>query len=162
MTRKRPSNTTKSQERVAKLGEALAALYFLARREYSLDLTHRAIRVLQLAAYRSVPPRIDDVSQFLGCALSTASELVKRLQSKGLIVRRRSKIDERVVQLELTDRGRTALMEHTSLDPKKLSLGLSNFSANEQKELVRLMEQLSDGLSESQVFSTAHDTEIEA
>jgi DNA-binding MarR family transcriptional regulator len=148
MRQQSSSKTTRGQQRVSKLCETLAVLYFVARREYSIDLTHRAIRVLQLAAYRDDPPRIDDVARFLGCALSTASELVKRLQVKGLLVRRRSTIDERVVELGLTKKGRTALTEHTSLDPSKLELGLGLLNAADQKSLVRLIEQMTQGLCE--------------
>ena len=81
------STELEHEHRVGRLSAILARLYFDARRDYSIDLSHRAIRVLQLAAFRGDPPRIDDVARQLGCATSTASELVKRLQSKGLLVR---------------------------------------------------------------------------
>lgn len=128
------------------LEKDLALLYFVARRAYAIDLTHRAIRVLQLVAFSVEPPRIDDVARYLGCATSTASELVKRLQAKGLVVRRRSGQDERVVHLALTDVGQTALTEHTSLDPQKLESGLRSLSASDRRELVRLVSALTDAV----------------
>jgi DNA-binding MarR family transcriptional regulator len=131
---------------VGQLSAILARLYFDARRDYSIDLSHRAIRVLQLAAFGSDPPRIDHVARQLGCATSTASELVKRLQSKGLLVRRRSDKDERVVELYLTDEGETALLEHTTLDIEKLKRGLSTLSAGEQDELIRLAGKMTEGI----------------
>lgn len=130
----------------SELEDALASLYFAARREYAIDLSHRAIRVLQLVAFSEAPPRIDDVARFLGCAASTASELVKRLQNRGLVVRRRSDRDERVVRLELTDAGQAALTEHTSLDPTKLEVGLGSLPGSDQRELVRLVGALSEAL----------------
>ena len=147
MKQKRRSHSENLQ-RVERLSAVLATLYFVARREYSTDLTHRAVRVLQLAAYRDDPPRIEDVANYLGCALSTASELVKRLQKKGLVVRQRSATDERVVQLELTDEGRQALVEHTSLDPNKLELGFGTLSVGEQKEIIRLVEEMTRRVKE--------------
>ena len=116
------------------------------RREYAIDLSHRAIRVLQFVAFRQDPPRIDDVTAFLGCAPSTASELVKRLQKRGLVVRHRSASDERVVHIELTEAGWTALTEHTSVDPAKLESGLETLSVKEQKELIRLIGALTQRL----------------
>ncbi|MDP6706966.1 MAG: MarR family winged helix-turn-helix transcriptional regulator [Alphaproteobacteria bacterium] len=132
--------------RAAELGDALASLYFVARPNYAIDLSHRAIRVLQLVALRDAPPRIDDVARFLGCAPSTASELVKRLQKKDLVVRRRSDSDERVVEIELTEAGRTALTEHTSLDPAKLEKGLGALPVEDQRLLIHLIATLVEGL----------------
>lgn len=125
----------------------LATLYFAARREYAIDLSHRAIRVLQLVAFSKEAPRIGDVARFLGCATGTASELVKRLQGKGLIARRRSDPDERVVRLELTDAGRSALTEHTSLKPDELANGLDALPTSDQRELVRLVAALTEAVS---------------
>ena len=142
-TPKRP----KPRQRVSQLSAVLARLYYEARRDYSIDLSHRAIRVLQLTAYRADPPRIDDVATQLDCAISTASELVKRLQSKGLLERRRSKFDERVVELYLTDKGDAVLQEHTTLDSAKLALGLSALPARKQDELIRLARELAQEIS---------------
>ena len=146
MSQSAASTEVKYEHRVGRLSAILARLYFDARQDYSIDLSHRAIRVLQLAAFGSDPPRIDDVATQLGCATSTASELVKRLQSKGLLVRRRSERDERVVQLYLTDEGKAALLEHTTLDMEKLKSGLSVLSAREQDELIRLAGKLTEGI----------------
>ena len=93
----------------ARLGDALARLYYAARREYRIDLTHRAIRVLQFISHHSEPPRLDEVRQYLGCAPSTASELIKRLQKKGLLIRARAATDERAIAIEASRSGRGAV-----------------------------------------------------
>ncbi len=142
----KPSNG-KQQDRVADLSDLLASLYYEARREYQIDLSHRAIRLLQLIAYASTPPRIDDIAKFMGCAASTASEHIKRLEKKGLLARQRSDHDERVVRVKLTEEGRTALVEHTSLDPEKLGKGLSALPVREQRELLRLLRAMTDRLT---------------
>ena len=142
----RPRSGADGKRRAGEFADVLAALYFAARRDYEIDLSHRAVRVLQLVAFSEAPPRIDDVARFLDCAASTASELVKRLQGKGLIARRRSDADERVVCLALTDAGRSALAEHTSLDPVKLRAGLRSLPASDQEALVRLLGELTRGL----------------
>ena len=135
----RTAVNTKQKERVAELGDLLASLYYEARREYQTDLSHRAIRLLQFIAYSRAAPRVDDIAKFMGCATSTASEHIKRLQNKGLLVRYRSHDDERVVRVKLTEGGRSALVEHTSLDPEKLDKGLRGLPVREQAELIRLL-----------------------
>ena len=133
----------------ARLGDALAKLYYVARREYRIDLTHRAIRVLQFISYRAEPPRLDDVREYLGCAPSTASELVKRLQNKGLLLRTRSTSDERAIAIELTDAGRETVAEHTSLNPKKLKAGISALTADERSALVQSLETVTRTLDQA-------------
>ncbi len=128
--------TPRESERLSGL---LAALYYVARREYGSDLTHRAIRVLQFIARHETAPRIDDVARHLGSAASTTSELVKRLATRGLVSRRRCEDDERVVRLALTAAGSTALREHTTLDPEKLARGLAALDGAERGELMRLL-----------------------
>lgn len=134
-----PDNPDRLADR---LNAALSMVYFAARREYRMDLSHRAIRVLQMIALQDRAPKVDDVAQFLGCAASTASELIKRLQKKSLVVRGRSESDERVVEIRLTAAGRAALAEHTSLDPNRLRAGLEGLPGDERERLVRLAETL--------------------
>ena len=69
------------------------------------------------------------VADFLGCAANTASELVSRMASKGLIEKRRSDSDERFVNLCLTDAGRLALEEHVGLDVPNLAQALARCDA---------------------------------
>lgn len=134
--------------RVARLGAALTRLHYAARRTYSTDLSHQSIRVLQLLAMSATPPRVDDVARHLGAAASTASELLKRLQRKGLAERRRSAADERVVEVRLTEAGRAALDEHTSMDPAKLATLLGRLPEAEQATLTALVEGLTDACAQ--------------
>ena len=130
-----------------RLGDALATLYYVARREYRIDLTHRQIRVLQFIDQRPEPPRLDEVRAYLGCAPSTASELIKRLQKKGLLIRARAADDERAIAIGLTDTGRETVAEHTSLDPEKLKRGIATLTTEEQSVLVQSLEAVTDALS---------------
>ena len=141
---KNPGTVGQPGRRARLLCESLSALYFAARRDYDIDLTHRAIRVLQFVAFREDAPRIDDVARFLGCAPSTASELLKRLQTKGLLLRTRSKSDERVVRLTLTPAGQEALVQHTSLDPGKIQSALGALPAGDQETLLGLMQAITE------------------
>ena len=134
-----PETNPEAQRHGEKLAKLLASLYYEARRDYGFDLTHRAIRVLQFISFAKQTPCIDEVARFLGSAASTASELMTRMQKKGFVRRRRAEDDERVVRLELTDSGREALAEHTSVDPERLARGLRSLTPREQDELTRIL-----------------------
>ena len=92
---------------------------------------------------------IDDIARHMDCATSTASEHIKRLQNKGLLARFRPDDDERVVRVRLTDEGRAALVEHTSLDPGKLGESLSGMPVRDQRDLIRLLESMTRRLTET-------------
>ena len=68
---------TKPKERLSRLSDLLASLYYEGRREYGTDLSHRAIRLLQRVAYSDPPPRIDDIAKFMDCAASTVRSFWK-------------------------------------------------------------------------------------
>lgn len=130
--------------------EALATLLtdisYFARQPYDFDLTHQSIRALQFIHRAKAPPRIDEIAGLLGTAASTASELAKRLERKGLLTRTRSKTDERVVEIRLTSAGETALANHTATDRAKLATALARLPQSEQQALLDALQTLSDGL----------------
>lgn len=129
-------------DRVDRLNDALTRIYYAAKRGYGADLSHRAIRVLQLTAMAAAAPCVHDVARGLGMAVSSASELLKRMERKGLIERRRMSSDERVVEISLTPAGEAALTEHTTLDPAKLAAALADLTPAEQETLTALVERL--------------------
>jgi MarR family transcriptional regulator, organic hydroperoxide resistance regulator len=67
----------------------------------------------------------------------TLTPLLKRLESAGLVVRRRDEKDERRVLIELTDEG-WALRERVAHVPKELFASLA-FSPSEATQLRRLL-----------------------
>ncbi len=52
------------------------------------------------------PASIGMITQKVGTAQSTTSDMVHRLMKAGLVQKKRSKTDERVVMVELSDEGR--------------------------------------------------------
>ncbi len=129
-------------DRVNRVHDALVRLNFIARRGYGEDLSHRAVRVLQLTAMTAPPPCVHDVARGLGMAVSSASELLKRMERKGLIERRRMSSDERVVEISLTPAGNAALAEHTTLDQEKLADALTDLTPAERETLTALLERV--------------------
>lgn len=129
-----------------KLANLLVDINFFARQPYVFDLSHQAIRALQFVHRADAPPRIDQIAGLLGTAASTASELAKRMERKGLVTRRRSKADERVVEVRMTEAGLAALANHTSVDLGKLESALAALPPDERAGLVASMEALLQAL----------------
>ncbi|HEK9102485.1 MarR family transcriptional regulator [Bacillus pfraonensis] len=107
-------------------------IYYHLRYEYEGNLSHQAIRILQII-FRETEPTIGKVASELGLSHNTASEHVKRLIQKRFVIKERNKHDERVVNLALTTEGKEVLTKHTLLDEEKLKVLESQFSKEEQQ-----------------------------
>ena len=107
-------------------------IYYHLRYEYEDNLSHQAIRILQIIS-RETETTIGKIASELGLSHNTASEHVKRLIQKGFVIKERNKQDERVVNLALTTEGKEALAKHTLLDEEKLKVLESQFSKEEQQ-----------------------------
>ena len=83
------------------------------------------------------PPSVGQLGERLRLDSGTLTPLLKRLESAGLVVRRRDVSDERRVLIELTDEG-WALRERVAHVPKELFASL-DFSPNEATQLRRLL-----------------------
>ena len=69
--------------------------------EYELTMSQfKTLTLLQ-----SGPKRMGDISRYLGISLSSATNLVSRLESKALVQREHDLSDRRVVTCELTEEG---------------------------------------------------------
>jgi len=83
-----------------------------------LGLTHPQYLVM-LALWEHSPRQLSDLAAALALEPATASPLVKRLESEGLISRQRSAQDERRLEIALTDAGR-ALRERAVDVPRQV------------------------------------------
>ena len=91
-----------------------------------LDLTYPQYLVMRLLWQRGTLA-VGEIGEVLGLDYGTLSPLLKRLQSAGLIERRRRSDDERSVEIALTPEGR--VLEARARDiPEKLecALGLND------------------------------------
>jgi DNA-binding MarR family transcriptional regulator len=68
-------------------------------------LTHPQYLVM-LALWESSPRSVKDLCVALRAEAATLSPLLKRLEAIGYVTRRRSTADERLLTVELTDKGR--------------------------------------------------------
>ena len=83
------------------------------------------------------PLSVGELGERLRLDSGTLTPLLKRLESAGLVVRRRDAKDERRVLIELTDEG-WALRERVAHVPEELFASLS-FSRKEAQQLRRLL-----------------------
>jgi DNA-binding MarR family transcriptional regulator len=101
-----------------------------------LGLTHPQYLVM-LALWEHSPRSVKEIGSALQLDPATLSPLLKRLETAGYIRRERSTVDERVLDITLTDAGRRLREQAESIPPEIVSnLGMS------VDELVRLRETL--------------------
>lgn len=115
----------------------------MERRVQSLDLT-----ALQWGPLLLVAQGKGDTAAALARALDTdtgaVTRMLDRLERKGLIKRRRSTHDRRLVHLELTEDGRHAIGLVPFAIAEVLNLHLAGFSEREVRQLKRFLSRMVD------------------
>ena len=91
---------------------------------------------------------IGGIAEVLALESSTVTPLVKRLEQAGLVTRQRSREDERLVQVSLTDAGRARLTDSNCLNVALLQR--SGMTFPEINALNRELQALRDLLVDSQ------------
>ena len=85
-----------------------------------------------------------DLGKKLYLDSGTLTPVLKSLEAKGLITRRRSTEDERVLMTEITEKGE-ALKEQAAHVPQQVA-GSTNLSAEDARRLYHLLYQVLDSL----------------
>jgi DNA-binding MarR family transcriptional regulator len=85
---------------------------------------------------------VTGLADHLGLAKSSASVVLKRLATKGLVTRRRDEADERRVVVRLTDAGRAVVADDRLLDRTRLAAALRALPDGGGARLVDLLEEL--------------------
>ena len=89
-----------------------------------LQLTHPQYLVM-LALWEREPRSVKDLSDALQLEPATLSPLLKRLESTGYIERKRSRTDERALEVRLTSEGRALRAQAETIPPRIIAqLGL--------------------------------------
>ena len=90
-----------------------------------MGLTHPQYLVM-LALWADAPLSVGEIGAMLQLDSPTLSPLLKRLESAGFIIRRRSDVDERQVIVELTSQGRDLREQALGIPPAVVArLGMS-------------------------------------
>ena len=139
-----PLSAQQAGRRVARLFPELYRRYHWANRVRGGDLpvTRRALEVLQhLAA--SGPLTVGEQAEHLGLRRNSVSELLQRLEEKGLVARIRDERDERRVLVWLTEAGRDVVSRVGQvLAPDLLTRVLETLDPEERAAVVRGFELL--------------------
>jgi DNA-binding MarR family transcriptional regulator len=136
--------------RVARLFPEVYRRYHWAQRVRGADLpvTRRALEVLQhLSA--SGPLTVGEQAEHLGLRRNSVSELLQRLEAKGLVARIRDERDGRRVLVWLTDAGRDVVARVGQvLAPDLITDAMATLSAAERAIVVRGFELLAAAQAE--------------
>ncbi len=133
-----------SAKRVARLFPEVYRQYHWAQRVQGADLpvTRRALEVLQ-HLHASGPLTVGEQADHLGLRRNSVSELLQRLESKGLVARIRDERDERRVLVWLTDSGRDVVSRIGQvLAPDLIAQTMATLSPEDQAIVVRGFELL--------------------
>jgi DNA-binding MarR family transcriptional regulator len=122
-------------EMLAALDGELAADKRLA----PLELSAAQFAVLASLAAGSEPKSAADLCKGISYDAGAMTRMLDRLETKGLLRRRRSADDRRLVHLELTDDGRTAYARMRELSLTVANRFLHGFSRAEARQLESLL-----------------------
>ncbi|MDA8199356.1 MAG: MarR family transcriptional regulator [Thermaerobacter sp.] len=89
---------------------------------------------------------VSHVAKLAGVSPSAITQATRKLERAGYLARRRDEDDQRVVWIDLTQRGRQMVDEVRHLQRRRLREILSVLSGEERAELARLLERVADGL----------------
>jgi DNA-binding MarR family transcriptional regulator len=140
----REPNAAQAAARIARLFPEVYRRYHWANRLHvgELPVTRRALEVLQhLAA--SGPLTVGEQAEHLRLRRNSMSELLQRLEAKGLVARIRDERDERRVLVWLTDSGRDVVSRVGQvLAPDLIAQVMATLSPEERATVVRGFELL--------------------
>jgi DNA-binding MarR family transcriptional regulator len=122
-------------EMLAALDGELAADKRLA----PLELSAAQFAVIASLAAGSEPKSAADLCKGISYDAGAMTRMLDRLESKGLLRRRRSADDRRLVHLELTDEGRAAYPRMREMSMAVANRFLHGFSRSEARQLESLL-----------------------
>jgi len=95
-------------------------------------------QVALLHALDLVEPRtVGELARRTGVRAAATSQMLDRLERRGLVQRQRAARDARVVQVRLTEAGGRLMTDTSPLDSARLAALLANLTNTEQGEVLR-------------------------
>ncbi|GAQ57528.1 MarR family winged helix-turn-helix transcriptional regulator [Streptomyces acidiscabies] len=114
--------------------------------ECGLGVTPAQSRLLRTLAQYSSPPRMADLAERLEVVPRAVTTLVDGLEANGKVRRVPDPTNRRVIRIELTEDGRTALSELRGARRTAASEILAPLSQDEREELGELLGTLLSGM----------------
>ena len=109
------------------------------------DLTFGQMRILFLLSKHGPSP-ISRVAEWLGIGLSSASGVVDRVERHGLVTRSHRRDDRRVVECDLTDKGRRLIEDIGGMRREMLNEIVGVLSDEELADFARLTQTIIERL----------------
>ena len=109
------------------------------------DLTFGQMRILFLLSKHGPSP-ISRVAEWLGVGLSSASGVVDRVERHGLVIRSHRRDDRRVVECDLTDKGRRLIEDIGGMRREMLNEIVGVLSDEELADFARLTQTIIERL----------------
>lgn len=134
--------------------EAIIRLEDCVYRSHGMDLTNSELNLLStvgrsiLAEHRALS--MSEVADALGIKRPSATAIVKRLESKGYIERRRSKDDARRIDVALTRKGECVYRIHAIFNRKMAAQISKGQSAEERRVLLQGIQRLERAYTEAE------------
>jgi DNA-binding MarR family transcriptional regulator len=104
-----------------------------------LELTPPEMRSLMWLSRRGMSA-MSDYSEGIGVPLSTATRIVNRLVKKGIVVRRRSDHDRRIVEIDLSPEAHKHRLEYMEKRQAAFSSVLETLARQERETVLSLLE----------------------
>ncbi|MBX5466941.1 MAG: MarR family transcriptional regulator [Firmicutes bacterium] len=98
--------------------------------------------------YTHGPMAMGELAESLGVSFAAATGIVDRLSQAGLVHRRRSDVDRRVVWVELSPEGHAKMAEMRQARRHLLEAMMQPLDDDELHELVRLLGKVVEGVGE--------------
>ncbi len=130
-----------------------------------LDMPVAQLRVLNVLGREASEqrPTMGELAEALGVALSTTTQIVERIEKRGLVQRTHGDPnDRRVVRLALTEQGRTLLAERRRLRRARLSEALDALDPRRQAALAQALRPLAEAARALGMKPEAEDWQDEA
>jgi DNA-binding MarR family transcriptional regulator len=99
-------------------------------------------RVFMVLTHQPIPPTMTELSEALGIPLSSATRMVDWLVRGRFVERATDPFDRRVVRVQVTDSGNQFIQVGMAHNKERLSRLLATFSAEEQDQLLRMLDKL--------------------
>jgi DNA-binding MarR family transcriptional regulator len=104
-------------------------------------------RILILLARSTAPLTMSELSTELNVPMSTATRIVDWLVRGDMVERINDPSDRRVVRVDMSKSGRELYEQGMSFNKQRIAKLLRDFSAEEQAQLLKLMNKLLDSLA---------------
>ena len=130
-----PTEKQTIDEMAARLGE-LVRRASRAFRIPGRDPELSPVQMVVLGHLEDSSQSVGKLADLCGAAQNTMSEIVQRLQRRGLVEKRRSQSDQRVVLVGVTKKGRQVFAKHRTMLTKVHEQVLQNLSAEQRETLL--------------------------